>query len=247
MEFTFGIITNGNNDKFLNKIIESIINNKIPVYEIIIVGNTKLESDGHIKIFSFDEKTKEGWITKKKNIIAKNARYENIVFLHDYIELQIDWYTGFLKFGNDFEFCVTRIKNTNGTRYRDYTLFPYKVDYLDIEYSPNDIHPYFNNNCLLPYNFENSVKTNKYMYISGCYYVIKKNIANTFLLDENLVWGRGEDVEFSKRLHKNGIVIKCNAHSSVQFIKYKQPMRWENEIEPYMLQILINYCKTMSV
>ena len=49
MEFTFGIITNGNNDVLIEKIIISIENNKIPVYEIIIVGNTKIPSSKLVK------------------------------------------------------------------------------------------------------------------------------------------------------------------------------------------------------
>jgi hypothetical protein len=54
MEFTFGIITNGNNDTFLNKIIQSIINNNIPKYEIIIVGNTSIKSNNTISVFYFN-------------------------------------------------------------------------------------------------------------------------------------------------------------------------------------------------
>ena len=41
MDFTFGIITDGKNDEFIRLIIQSIENNHIPVYEVIIVGNTK--------------------------------------------------------------------------------------------------------------------------------------------------------------------------------------------------------------
>jgi hypothetical protein len=243
MEFTFGIITTGSNDKFLEKMIVSIENNKIPVYEIIIVGNTKIASRNNVKILFFDETIKEGWITRKKNIISQTAKYENIVLLHDYIELKNDWYAGFLKFGNNFKFCVNRILNENGVRFRDYSLFPYKVDYLNINYSPSDIYPYFADYCLLPYDYVNTIKTNRYMYISGSYYVIKKQIANTYLLDEELVWGRGEDVEFSKRLHSNGIIIQCNPFSTVQFLKYKNPMHWEREIHPKAFIKFIEFCE----
>jgi hypothetical protein len=242
MEFTFGIITNGNNDVLIEKIIISIENNKIPVYEIIIVGNTKIPCSKFVKIFNFDENVKDGWITRKKNIISKNAEYENIVYLHDYIELKSDWYEGFLKFGDNFEFCINKIINIRGVRFRDYSLFPYKVDFLNINYSPGDIHPYFNDNCLLPYDFVNSIKTNKYMYISGSYYVVKRKIANAFLLDENLVWGKGEDVEYSKRLHDHGVIIQCNPFSTVQLLKFKDSMHWENEINTQMLHLYENYC-----
>jgi hypothetical protein len=42
MNFSFGIITNGQNDNFIKIIIDSIIINKIPNYEIINVGNIKM-------------------------------------------------------------------------------------------------------------------------------------------------------------------------------------------------------------
>jgi len=163
--------------------------------------------------------------------------------LHDYVILQDNWYEGFLKYGNNFDWCVTKIINIDGMRFRDYTLFPYEVDYLNIDYAPGkNIDKYFNYNCLLPYDFENNIKTNKYMYISGTYYVVKKNIAQRFMLDENLVHGRGEDVEYSKRLHENGIIIKCNPFSSVTFLKHKVSMLWEKVIEPDYLNKFITYC-----
>jgi hypothetical protein len=244
MEFTFGIITLGDSDDYINIIIDSIIKNNIPKYEIIIVGNSKITESDNIKVIFFNENDKNGWITRKKNIITKNAQYENIVFLHDYIKLNSDWYEGFLNYGNNFDWCITRIINADGNRYRDYTLFPYKVNYLNIDYSPGDINSYFNDNCLLPYDFINNIKTNKYLYISGAYYVIKKNIANQNLLNEDLVWGRGEDVEFSKRLHNNGIIIKCNSFSSVKLLKYKGSIHWEKEINSVELQKFIEYCNT---
>jgi len=244
MDFTFGIITDGNFDNFIEIIINSIINNNIPNYEIIIVGNSQLNNTDKIKIIKFNENIKPGWITKKKNVISLNAKYENIVMLHDYVSLQDDWYDGFLKYGNNFHWCVTKITNNDGTRFRDYTLFPYEVDYLNIDYSPGkDIDQYFNENCLLPYDFINNINTNKYMYISGAYYIIKKNIATKFLLDENLVHCKGEDVEYSKRLHENGIIIKCNKYSSVVLLKQKNPIHWEKEITSFYIDKLINYNK----
>jgi len=241
MNFTFGIITDGNNDNYINIIIDSIKNNSIPNYEIIIVGNTKIINP-EILIFPFDETIKTGWITKKKNIIATHAKYENIVLLHDYIKLNNNWYEGFLEYGDNFDWCITKILNINNNRYRDYTLFPYKVDYLNIDFSPVDISDYFKDNCLLPYDFENNIKTNKYMYISGAYYVIKKNIALLYPLDEKLVHGGGEDVELSKRLHNNGIIIKCNRFSSVTLLKYKHQIHWEKEVNQNELQKIVNYC-----
>ena len=220
MDFTFGIITLNNLD-YCKKIIESIINNNIPNYEIIIVGNINLQNTDKIKVINFDENIKPYWITKKKNLIVENAKYENVVLMHDYIILDIDWYKGFLKFGDNYDWCVTKIINKNGQRFRDYTLFPLKTYTLD---------PYFTNNCLLPYDFENNIIINKYMYISGSYYIIKKNVSLTYPLDENLILTQSEDIKLSDLLHNNNIIIKCNKYSSVHFLKYKESCDWEKEM-----------------
>jgi len=244
MDFTFGIITSGGYDYFINEIIQSIINNNIPNYEILIVGNTKINKTDKIRIFEFNENIKPGWITRKKNIVVLNSKYENIVLLHDYVKLCDNWYKGFLNFGNNFDWCVTKIINKDGNRFRDYTLFPYEVDYLNIFYSPGkDIDNYFNNNCLLPYNFINNKKTNKYMYISGAYYVIKKTVALNNLLNESLVHGKGEDVEYSKRLHLKGFIIKCNYNSTVELLKQKDSIHWEKEINSFYLNKFIMHCE----
>jgi len=232
MNFTFGIVTSGNADNFISTIIDSIVKNNIPNYEIIIVGNTNIEETSNIKKIYFDENIRKDWITRKKNIIVNNAKYENIVLLHDYVTFVDGWYNGFLQFGNDFEFCITKIINNDGKRFRDYTLYPNFLDYDN----------YFKDNCLLPYDFKNNIKTNKYMYISGSYYIIKKHIACKYLLDESLIWGQGEDLEYSERLQSNGVIIKCNHYSEVYLLKQKKSCNWEKEINEEYLNKFINYC-----
>ena len=243
IDFTFGIITDGNFDNYIKQIIKSIELNNIPFYEIIIVGNSKIESTDKIHVIPFDETQKKGWITRKKNIIVKMAKYDNIVLLHDYIVFDLNWYNGFLFYGENFKYCITRIVNKNNTRFRDHTLFPGDGKVI----SPsNDIDLYYNTHCLLPYDFINTIKTNKYMYISGAYYIIKKNIAETYLLDENLAHCESEDLEYSHRLHDNGIFIQCNPYSRVNFIKDKNVMIFENLINEFYLKKYIDYCNYNS-
>ncbi len=251
MDFTFGIITDGNNDDYIRLIIQSIENNHIPVYEIVIVGNTKIEPTYNINIILFNETIKPGWITRKKNIIAKTAKYDNIVMMHDYVALAPDWYTGFLQWGDNYDWCVNKIVNSNDTRFRDYLLCQHNVVLsnkarTEIISPANLIDSYFYYNSLLPYDFINTIETNKYMYISGTYYVIKKWVAQKFLLDEDLLHGNAEDIEYSRRLHNNNIIIKCNPKSCVKLLKYKEPVNFENLISPEYLELYIQGCKNKS-
>lgn len=225
MDFTFGIITDGTADNLLLQIIGSIREQYIPNYEIIIVGNTKITGKNIISI-PFDESIKHAWITKKKNIICQTAKYENIVLLHDYVLFHKDWYNGFIKFGNKFEYCITQIKTIDGTRFRDYTLYP------------RGLEPLFQKNCLLPYFYNPPDNIKKLLYISGTYYIIKKNIALQHPLNEDLTHGGGEDVEISQRLATNDIHITCNPYSIVSYLKYKSQCDWEKELTDDQIIVL---------
>jgi hypothetical protein len=217
IDFTFGIITAGGADANIEKIVKSIKYQNIPNYEIIIVGQTSVKGD-YIRVISFDETIKKAWITKKKNIIAQEAKYENIVLLHDYVELCQGWYEGFLKFGNEFKICVNKITNLSGKRFRDFCLFK--------EFLPTD-------STLLPYSCKLSPSLSKLVYISGTYYVVKRGLANSHPLDERLSWSQGEDVLFSQELSKDGILFSCNPFSTVTLLKEKEIFEREMSQEKY--------------
>ena len=210
MKFSFGIITNGNNDSELSQIVNSIRSQSIEKYEILVIGNSKIKGDD-IKVIQFNESAKKGWITKKKNLITENAKYDNIVYLHDYVILENGWYEGFLKFGDDWRVCMNVIKNSNGNRFRDWCLWQHDI---------SNIIPNIKElaELLLPYDVTD---LSKFMYISGTYWVAKKDIMKEFPLDENLAWGQGEDVEWSKRI-RNTYDFSMNPNSSVKFLKSKQ-------------------------
>lgn len=215
MKFTFGIITGGNDDS-VNKVIDSIEKQNIPEYEIIIVGGNPIDRKSTVHI-DFDENIKPKWITKKKNLITEHARYENIVYLHDYILLGEGWYNGFLEIGDDFDICMNVVINTDGTRFRDWTLWaelePMKdgLSNEDVDYIGSNRH------FLLPYDVDYMTK---YQYISGSYWVAKKQVMLENPLDENLTWGQGEDVEWSKIVRKK-YKFTMNPYSYVIFMKHK--------------------------
>jgi hypothetical protein len=216
MDFTFGIITQGINDVYISEIVNSIYKQNIPNYEIIIIGNSTINGY-NITNIKFDETIKNGWITKKKNIICEKAKYDNIVLMHDYISLENKWYEGFLEFGNNFDICINKIITINNRRFRDYTIFPFDLGYP------------FNKRALVPYDIENN-NISKLLYISGTYYVIKKELALKFPLNDKLCWGQGEDVELSKILIQNNIQLKCNKYSVVKLLKNKDQCEWEVEM-----------------
>jgi hypothetical protein len=199
MDFSFGIITEGNG--YTNSIIESIIELEIPNYEIIVVGYY-ISNNDKVRVINCNTP----FIGIKKNIITDVATYENVVYLHDYISFSKDWYDGFIKFGNDFNICMTKILNIDGVRYRDWCLWGDDVSGL--------IKPY---NYLIPYDITH---LSKMMYISGAYWVAKKQFMLQNPLNTNLKWGQSEDVEWSIRAREVS-EFKMNIHSTVNLLKYK--------------------------
>ena len=205
MNFTFGIVTDGNSENRINRIIDSIETTMTDDYEVIIIGGSDIKRK-NTRVIYFNEVEGPGKISEKKNIITREAIYENIVYLHDYIEFAPEWHSKFKEFGNNFNVCMNRILNPDMTRYRDWCLW---MDDANGHVSDN--------NYLIPYYVTN---LSKMMYISGAYWVAKKKFMLENPLNENLRWGQGEDVEWSIRVRKI-TDFSINERSIVNLIKYK--------------------------
>jgi len=210
MEFTFGIITSGTEDENINIIVDSIEKQNIPTYEIIIVGNSKV-SRKNTRVVQFNDEVVPKWITRKKNIVTNLAKLENIVYLHDYVILTDNWYKGFLEFGNDFDLCMTKITNHDSTRYRDWCICMWDNPTIMQIAGPDK-------KCILPYD-ENRFK--KYMYFSGAYWISKRKVMLEFPLNEQLVWGQGEDVLWSRQVREK-YEFFMNTNSEVELLKQKE-------------------------
>jgi hypothetical protein len=207
MDFTFGICATSANKEIHDDVLESIIDLKIPNYEILMIGGDIYNSKA--ECIDFDEFTKPGWITKKKNILCQEAKYENIVLMHDYLFFHPGWYHGFKRFGGNFDVAMNIILNSDGSRFRDWCLSPYDVI--------PPLGPIINREFFLPYT--HSTLTNK-MYISGTYWVAKKKFMLENPLDEELSWGQSEDLRWSE-LVRHKTVFKMNPYSAVMCIKHK--------------------------
>ena len=226
MDFTFGIVTGGRHncretktdDEIINriyKIINTIIIQNIPNYEIIIVGGeNKYEQFNCVNHIEFDEHTFNGksWITKKKNLITQYSKYENIVFMHDYFSLDDKWYENMLLFNEPWEIMMNRIIDINGNRFHDWVLHWDKHECL---YSKQQ-------ETFLPHNVNNLTR---YQYISGGYWIAKKHVMVNHKLDESIGWGDGEDVRWSEKVLPK-YDYKMNANSIVKLIKPRFSNEW---------------------
>lgn len=218
MDISFGIVTNAEDgvSEYLSKVISSIRALKIPNYEILIIGTkSKLNiiASDDVRIIDFNENIRKGWITKKKNLITMHAKYENIVYQHDYLVYDDNWYKTWRHFG-DFKIGMNQIFNVDGSRYRDWLLFPngglIEKAKIASGYKDED------RGCLLPYN---ELGMSALMYISGAWWIAKKHVMQEFPLNESLVWGQGEDVEWSYQV-RDKYKFSINESASIRLLKH---------------------------
>ena len=222
-QWTFGILSteiNFSNNilqhENLRRIIKSIVKQNINKedYEILIIGsnsyNKNIKTD-NVKFINFDETIKNKWITKKKNIIFDAAKFENIIVMHDYVIFEDNWYDGYQKFDYNWDVSMCKIYNKDGTRWRDWILWwcgeaPYILEHNNTRLCRNR----------LLYDDRNYVNTE--MYINGTVIIGKRDYLKLNKLDENLVWGQGEDCEWSRRCRTNWN-YKMNTNSKLKLLK----------------------------
>lgn len=190
---SFCIITSGKEDHQLQKTIDSIVALNVPTYEIIIVGgdSTTITTNDKIKWFPFDESAKAHiivdhkpgrWITRKKNLTVQYAQYDICVVIHDYLQFDSNWWIEFEKFGYHWDICVHRTVNWLGARPEGFRV---------------DRHPLLPRGCMVPYDMIDLIQ---YMGIQGNYQCIKRERWLEEPLNEDLLWGQAEEMEWSRRV-----------------------------------------------
>ena len=221
MKFSFFIVTDGNQWDRIEDIINSIII-AVPVdkYEIIIVGGTPQKEDSDwIKWIPWDEEKRPGDICNKKNCGIARARYDNVVISHDYIRYSINWYENIRKFGDDWDVYLNRIINLDGSRFRDLVVWD------DIRNPPGWIQyeKWCANGLYTPGKpFLPSYEYSKYnkIYISGAWWVAKRDFMLDNPLRSDLRHGDAEDIEWSRRV-RDKWNFKFDKNNHVSLIKYK--------------------------
>lgn len=229
-KWTFGIITNGKRVDWVEQIIKSIRQQKIPHYEIIICGTYKDKGEKDIIYIPFNLKDDKGWITKKKNLIVKSAKYENICMLHDRMILGEGWYKGMQKWGNCFE-NLGCIQVFDGQRVNDWITSHYFIKSKNGE----------------KFSFESYVDYRDWypnIWFMGQLNIFKKSniVKNNLWWDEKLFYGEREDYDFSLRLYKKGFIPRFSNLAEVETLtdKYLNPTFIKYDPNSFMPNMELN-------
>lgn len=203
-KWTFAMITKGERDKWIEEIIQAVHKQKVPHYEIIVCGTYHDRDEKNFTYIPFKERDDKGWITKKKNLMARIAKYENFFFIHDRIVLDKDWFKGMKKYGNCFELlCNRQTLRGEGIRAGDWLTYgtstlgsPFAISKLDYK------------------------DWDEYIYMGGQLSIWKKSIWEKSPWNETLYWGE-EDVELTFRARDLGFLPRFNPHSSVEALAWR--------------------------
>jgi hypothetical protein len=201
MNFTFGICTTYENIPQLREVVTSIQALNVPQAEILIVGSYSGFDSDKVHDLDCQHILVDGWLPKKKNMVAKFAYYENLVMLHDYYVFDPDWYRAYQKFEEEWDVCSNPQFLQNGNRH-----------FTDWVVWDSPIHPRYHSLC------HDDWTQTKYQYVSGGYFLVKRSFLRENPLNEELKPGSPEDVEWSLRI-RDKAVIKCNPWAIVRHNK----------------------------
>lgn len=195
-DVSFGVVTDGRRPELLEKFVSSVGNLRRKPgqkVELLICGPRDLDlpsppPDVDIRLISEPEEFREqGWITRKKNLIASQADHENLVVVHDRYSFPEDFLLQLAEYGFDFGVITCKQLTERGERTPDWVTLgapwlwtpPAMLDYRD--WTP-------------------------YIYINGGIIIGKTYILRQCPWNDLLFWQQAEDVELTRRLQAAGHV-----------------------------------------
>lgn len=202
-KWTFGIITNGRKMDWVEKIIESIRRQKIPHYEIIVCGKYYDRKEPDFEYIPFDQRDDLGWISKKKNLIVRSAKYENLCIVHDRVFFDDDWFEGMKRWGNCFDHLAC-VQLHDGRQVNDWMLCE-KLERSDFGFASLLDHRDWDFN----------------VYQGGQLHITKRSSVEKFPWKEPYVWGNPEDVEISNNLRDGGHILRFNPHAKCHVLHHR--------------------------
>ncbi|NMZ69243.1 hypothetical protein SAMN05216370_0483 [Pseudomonas peli] len=200
--WTIGILSNGAKSVNVHSLAEKLtkLAGERPL-QIVIAGPEKLVMPPHVT------GSKEEWndrsgdnlprIGEKKNWIVRQARHSNIAIFHDRYQIDDNFFSGFEKFGLDFDFVSISQRYESGAYYPSYIGFQegkmrWQRPQFDLSYTMlHDGH-----------------------FINGGLIVLKRSVAEVLNFNALLLHNEAEDVELSLMLRSIGIFPRMNSYSS---------------------------------
>lgn len=231
--WTFGIPVGPEDATVLNALVKRILEIDIPNKEIILCGTPgqNFAYFDQVRIVGKDITAPPVQICKKKNRLAIEAKYNNLVILHDRVFLPKHFGEMVRRFGPRyplmtlqsmfFDNCVSM----HPRRYSDYAMAMgevaqglqglHRTSGAAVSIAPS----IFTEIERTAFCFASPMRFTKDMsYPTGSLYVCRKEVWNAYPLDEALFWVEFEDIEQGLRAGKAGVPSRVNPFGITQSI-----------------------------
>ena len=207
--WSFGILTMGNKVKRVCRFLESIRKHDPEMrHEILIFGPenaayekfnvTYVPDSEHLMESPYAE------ISKKKNLIIDAAKHPNLMIVHDRYMLANDFFSGFERYGYDFDYLTVKQYDLKGDEFPSYSALERQMAW---------------GNCVQCNDYSN-LRTSQYL--NGGLIIMKTATARMIRFNECLFWNEMEDVELSKVCMERGIVPRINFLSTAFVLDVKK-------------------------
>ncbi len=216
--WSFCIPTGPGDATGLNAVVKRILELDIPEKEILLCGrpDKTFQYFDKVRIVGEDIPAPPVWITRKKNVLAREARFENLCILHDRVFLPLNFMEAVRKFGDYYPFAAFQslwfddLLNLIPVRYSDYGCASEshmanaviaakgnKVSLFAASLFPEIEKQNFKNG--------NPLRNHPGSYLTGSLYITKRQVWLHTPQDEDLFWAEFEDIEHAKRCEQEGI------------------------------------------
>lgn len=207
--WTLAVISGGGNEERLRRIFKSVeAQSGWTEFELLIVGPKPLmDLPQYARHVPFEEDPVDPRfpITRKKNLVAKSARYENLLILHDRFRLGPNWYQAISRLRPDWDVLLCRMTPENSdSRLADWNeTLQDPVGTLCSRYFES--YP-FNPETLIHSNLDYDQYSDRVI-VNGGAFAVKRAVLLDVPIAEHLFWAEIEDGDWSARLKTRGILI----------------------------------------
>ena len=181
-EISFCILNYSESDKFLKRCIESVDNQGLSEYEILVWGISCNEDN--VKYCRKEDWARQGALNKMRNYLCSHASKEFIVLMDSNVELTRDWYSQ-IKRANCFDLIGSRLVTSDNKRVIDWA---YQVRLAG-------------QNLPLPLQYDEWTTR---AYISGILIMIGRSVWEDLKFNEGLLLGKDDDMDFCLQASKIG-------------------------------------------
>ncbi len=231
--WTFGIPVGPEDATVLNAVVKRILELDIPNKDIVLCGTPgkNFAYFDQVRIVGEDITAPPVQICKKKNRLAQEAKYNNLVILHDRVFLPKHFGEMVRRFGPRYPlmtlqsmFFDNRV-SMHPRRYSDYGMAMgeiglglqglHRTSGAAVTIAPSIFTEIERTGfCFAsPMRFNNDTS-----YPTGSLYICRKEVWNAYPLDEALYWVEFEDIEQGLRASKAGVPSRVNPFGITQSV-----------------------------